>query len=91
MAEISDLPMHYDIDANYTPQYVQLARILRDNIEAGEYTPGDPLRASDLANVHRVSIRVARNALAMLAANRYVSLPGDFKSYCVMTARIRKQ
>jgi len=27
MADISDLPMLHDIDADYTPQYVKLARI----------------------------------------------------------------
>lgn len=84
MAEISDLPMHHDIDADYTPQYVQLARILRDKIESGEYKPGVALPASDLAHEHRVSVRVAWHALAMLAANRYVSLPGDFRSYRVI-------
>ena len=29
MAGISDLPMLHDIDADYSPQYVKLARILR--------------------------------------------------------------
>jgi DNA-binding GntR family transcriptional regulator len=79
MAKISDLPMHHDIDADYTPQYVKLARILRDKIESGEYKYGSALPASNLAQEHRVSIRVASHALATLAANRYVKLPGDFK------------
>jgi len=30
-----------------------------------------------------VSVQVTRNALAMLAANRYVSRSGAFRSYCV--------
>jgi DNA-binding GntR family transcriptional regulator len=84
MAEISDLPMHHDIDADYTPQYVQLARILRDKIESGKYQHGDTLPAAGLARENRVSVGVARHALAMLAANRYVRLPGDFKSYGVI-------
>jgi DNA-binding GntR family transcriptional regulator len=84
MAEISDLPMLHDIDADYSPQYVKLARVLRDKIESGEYKRGVALPASDLANEHRVSVRVVWSALAMLAANRYVSLPGDFRSYCVI-------
>ena len=83
MADISDLPMLHDIDADYSPQYVKLARVLRDKIESGKYQPGDILPAADLAHEHRVSVRVAWNALAMLAANRYVVLPGDFKSYQV--------
>jgi DNA-binding GntR family transcriptional regulator len=84
MAEISDLPMHHDIDADYTPQYVKLARILRDKIESCEYKQGDALPASDLAHEYRVSVRVAWRALSMLAANLYVKLPGDFKSYRVI-------
>ena len=35
MEAISDLPMLHDIDADYSPQYVKLARILRDKIESG--------------------------------------------------------
>jgi DNA-binding GntR family transcriptional regulator len=84
MTEISDLPMHHDIDADYTPQYIKLARVLRDKIKSGEYKRGDALPASDLAHEYRVSVRVAWNALSMLAANRYVNLPGDFKSYRVI-------
>jgi hypothetical protein len=40
MADIADLPMLHDIDADYSPQYVKLARILRDKIESGQYPPG---------------------------------------------------
>lgn len=83
MADISDLPMLHDIDADYSPQYVKLARVLRNRIQSGEYQRGDILPATDLAHEHRVSVRTVWNALAMLAANRYVGLPGDFKSYQV--------
>ena len=76
MADISDLPMLHDIDADYSPQYVKLARILRDKIESGQYRRGDTLPAADLAGQYKVSVRVTCNALAMLAANRYVSRPG---------------
>jgi DNA-binding GntR family transcriptional regulator len=69
---ISDLPMVDDIDADYSPQYVKLARILRDKIEAGEHAHGHLLLAVVLAQDHGVSTAVARQALAMLAANRYV-------------------
>jgi DNA-binding GntR family transcriptional regulator len=81
---ISDLPMLNDIDADYSPQYVKLARILRDKIESDEHKRGHILRAPDLANEYRVSVRVAWAALAMLHANRYVSRPGAFKSYSVV-------
>ena len=83
MADISDLPMLHDIDADYSPQYVKLARILRGKIESGQYRRGDSLPAAELASQHKVSIRVTCNALAMLAANRYVSRPGAFRSYRV--------
>ena len=33
---------------------------------------------------YKVSIRVTCNALTMLAANRYVSRPGPFRSYSVI-------
>jgi DNA-binding GntR family transcriptional regulator len=83
MADISDLPMLHDIDADYTPQYVKLARILRDKIESGDHKHLDALPSSDPANAYRVSPRVVYAALAMLAANRHVArLPG-FRSYRV--------
>lgn len=83
MADISDLPTLHDIDADYTPQYVKLARVLRDKIEAGKYHQGDTLPAADLAGEYKVSIPVTYGALGMLAANRYVSRPGTFRSYSV--------
>ena len=84
MEAISDLPMPHDMDADYSPQYVKLARVLRDKIESGEYRRGDVLPAADLAAQYTVSVRVTCNALAMLAANRYVSRPGPFRSYSVI-------
>jgi len=62
----------------------QLARVLRDKIESGQYQRGDILRATDLADEYNVSIGVTYGALAMLAANRYVSRPGTFTSYSVI-------
>jgi DNA-binding GntR family transcriptional regulator len=76
--------MLHDIDADYTPQYVKLARILRDKIESGEYQRGDILPAADLAHEYNVSIRITYAALAMLAANQYVNCPGAFTSYSVI-------
>jgi DNA-binding GntR family transcriptional regulator len=84
MADISDLPMLHDIDADYSPQYVKLAQVLRDKIESGQYRRGDALPAAELASQYRVSVRVTCSALAMLAANRYVSHPGAFRSYSVI-------
>jgi DNA-binding GntR family transcriptional regulator len=83
MDAISDVPMLHDIDADYSPQYVKLARILRAKIESAQYKRGDHLPAADLARQYGVSPRVAWNALAMLAANRYVTCPGSFSSYLV--------
>lgn len=87
MDAISDLPRLHDLDADYSPQYVKLARILRDKIESGEYEQGDILPAADLSAEHKVSVEVTYNALAMLAANRYVSRPRAFKSYRVIWSR----
>jgi DNA-binding GntR family transcriptional regulator len=80
---IADLPMLNDIDADYSPQYVKLARILRAKIESGQHKQDDPLPATDLAHEYGVSVRVAWHALAMLAANRYVLQPGKFAPYTV--------
>jgi DNA-binding GntR family transcriptional regulator len=84
MADITDLPMLHDLDADYSPQYVKLARVLRDKIESGQYHRGDSLPAADLASQYKVSVRVTCNALAMLAANLYLSLPGPFRSHAVI-------
>jgi DNA-binding FadR family transcriptional regulator len=83
MDAISDLPMLHNIDADYSPQYVKLARIIRAKIETGQYTRGDPVPAAVLAREHKISMRVARAALAMLAANRYLARPASFKPYHV--------
>jgi DNA-binding GntR family transcriptional regulator len=80
---ISDLPMLDDIDADYAPQYVKLARILRSKIESGQYKPGNPIPAAELMSEHKVSRQVAYSALAMLAANRYVAQQVPFKPYRV--------
>jgi DNA-binding GntR family transcriptional regulator len=81
---ISDLPMLHDIDADYSPQYVKLARVIRDKITSGEYKHGAPLPAERMSIEHNVSMRVACHTLEMLAANRYVRRPGNFAS-CVVT------
>ena len=83
MSAITDLPMFYDLDADYAPQYVKLARIIRDQIPAGHYKHGDQIPAATLTNEHHVSRRVACHALAALAASRYVNLPGRFTPYTV--------
>jgi DNA-binding GntR family transcriptional regulator len=83
MQAISDLPMLHDIDADYTPQYVKLARVIRLKIETGDIGHLDPLPAASLASDYGVSVRVACVALAMLAANRYVARNGSFTPYHV--------
>jgi DNA-binding GntR family transcriptional regulator len=83
MEAISDLPMLDDIDADYSPQYVKLARIIRAKIESGDYQRGDPVLAAVLVHEHKVSMRVACAALAMLAANRYLTRPAPFRPHHV--------
>jgi DNA-binding transcriptional MocR family regulator len=84
MEAISDLPMDNDIDADYSPQYVKLARAIRAKIESGDYRLGEELRSVGLARQYNVSLRVVWHALAILAANRYVNHPGNFSSYRVI-------
>ena len=83
MDAISDLPMPDDIDADYSPQYVKLARVLRDKIRSGDLGPLATLPASQVAAEYGVSARVACAALAMLAASRYVERPAGRRSYRV--------
>jgi DNA-binding transcriptional MocR family regulator len=80
---LSDLPMLHDMDADYSPQYVKLARVLREKIQSGELSRFMSLPASHLATEYRVSTRVAYAALEMLAANRYIGRPNGARSYRV--------
>jgi hypothetical protein len=80
---ISDLPMVGDMDADYSPQYVKLARILRDKIKTGQLTRLAPLPAAHLVSEYHVSAPVAYAALEMLAANRLIDRPARTRSYRV--------
>ena len=81
MEAISSLPIPDDMDADYSPQYVKLARILRDKIISGILRRPDALPAAAVAAEYRVSARVACAALELLAANGYVTRPGRFRPY----------
>ena len=83
MVAISDLPMPDDIDADYSPQYVKLARILRDKIKSGHLKHRTALPASALATEYDVSAGVAHAALEMLAANHYIERPKGHRYYRV--------
>jgi DNA-binding GntR family transcriptional regulator len=80
---IPDLPAPDDIDADYSPQYVKLARVLRDKIKSGDLNRPDPPPASGLATYYGVSARVAYAALEMLAANHYIDRPQGHRYYRV--------
>jgi GntR family transcriptional regulator len=55
------------MDADYTPRYIRLARLLRGRIEDGTYPPGSLLpSATRLAELHTVSKATARHALEVL-------------------------
>jgi DNA-binding GntR family transcriptional regulator len=55
------------MDADYTPRYIRLARLLRGRIEDGTYPLGSLLpSASRLAEAHTVSKATARHALEVL-------------------------
>ena len=65
-------PVH-DLDTDYTPRYVSLARRLREWIEDGTYPPGALLPSSKrLAEAHDVSTSTAIHALDLLKSNGYV-------------------
>ena len=69
MTEISDLPMHHDIDADYTPLYLKLARILRNKIESGEDKRGDALPAFRLGGHKHKGVGESRMERACNAAH----------------------
>jgi DNA-binding GntR family transcriptional regulator len=55
------------MDADYTPRYIRLARLLRGQIEDGTYPLGSLLpSATRLAEAHTVSKATARHALEVL-------------------------
>ena len=55
------------MDADYTPRYIRLARLLRGRIEDGTYPIGSLLpSATRLAEAHTVSKATARHALEVL-------------------------
>ena len=55
------------MDADYTPRYIRLAKLLRGRIEDGTYPLGSLLpSASRLAELHTVSKATARHALEVL-------------------------
>jgi DNA-binding GntR family transcriptional regulator len=61
-----------DLDTDYTPRYIRLARQLRGRIEDGTYPPGSLLPSSKrLAAAHEVSTATARHALEMLVDSGY--------------------
>ena len=56
-----------DLDTDYTPRYIGLARLLRGQIEDGTYPPHSLLPSSKrLAVAHQVSTGTALHALEML-------------------------
>jgi len=62
-----------DLDTNYTPRYISLARLLRGEIEDGTYPPGSLLPSSKrLAAAHDVSTATALHALGMLVQSGHV-------------------
>jgi DNA-binding GntR family transcriptional regulator len=55
------------MDADYTPRYIRVARLLRGRIEDGTYPLGSLLpSATRLAELHMVSKSTARHALEVL-------------------------
>jgi DNA-binding GntR family transcriptional regulator len=84
MAPLSAIPMPNDMDADYSPAFIKLARLLRNQIRSGEYKYGDELPSSNgLARDHGISRQTALHALEVLAANNYVTRTSEFRPYRV--------
>jgi DNA-binding GntR family transcriptional regulator len=61
-----------ELDTDYTPRYIRLARLLRGQIEDGTYTRGSLLPSSKrLAAAHAVSTATALHALEVLVSSGY--------------------
>jgi Bacterial regulatory proteins, gntR family/Cro/C1-type HTH DNA-binding domain len=86
-APLTSLPGPGDMDADYSPQYVKLARRLRIDIQSGALRHRDKVRAASLSAQYGVSGPVACAALRMLAANGYLDKPDRFHAYAVTDRR----
>jgi DNA-binding GntR family transcriptional regulator len=77
-ARLWSQPSPDDLDADYVPAYIKLARLLRAKIEASEIRPFTLLpSAPSLAAAHGVGPETAAHALRALAAAGYARhLPG---------------
>jgi hypothetical protein len=84
---VTSVPVPDDMDADYSPQYVRLARKLRADIESGVLRHPGRVRATGLSERYGVSAPVARAALTMLAANSYVHRLDRFHTYKVADRR----
>jgi hypothetical protein len=84
---LTSLPAPDDMDADYSPQYVKLARRLRADIDAGALRHRDKVRAASLSAQYGVSGPVACAALRTLAANGYLDKPDRFHAYAVTDRR----
>ena len=84
MTPLSAIPMPNDLDADYSPAFIKLARLLRDQIRSGEHKHGNELPfSSGLARDHGISRRTALHALEVLAANKYVTRTSESRPYRV--------
>ena len=62
-----------DLNTDYTPRYIRLAALLRQQIEDGTYPPGSLLPSSRrLAAAHDVSTATALHALGVLVRTGHV-------------------
>jgi DNA-binding GntR family transcriptional regulator len=67
-----------DLDTDYTPRYIAIARQLRGRIEDGTYSFGSLLPSSkQLAAAHDVSTSTALHALGMLVQSGHARYIGS--------------
>jgi hypothetical protein len=67
--------MLHDIDADYSPQYIKLARLLRDKIESGEYTRGD-VGAENLCHLCRCPLGAVGSVPCLVRGWQVLASPG---------------
>jgi DNA-binding GntR family transcriptional regulator len=81
-----------ELDVDYAPAYIRLARVIRDRIADGTYSVGYLLQARQLAEVHEVSVITARRALQVLARGNYAEcLDAEYTPRYIWLARLIRE
>ena len=69
---LHEVPKYSDLDADYAPKPIRLARILRVRIQRGEFSNGEYFSRIKLAAEYDVSLNTVLGALSALLPSGYV-------------------